>query len=133
MTERKFSPPTTFPAEYVDGHGGKVIIVGRGEGRYPLVGQMRHDSDVYVPVSFTEGGSYHITIDNMQDLHDTNKRITTWHNVYDNWFSSTYFNRSHADEHYDACKEFIPRPRLCVYRIERDEDGGNPEIFVEKV
>jgi hypothetical protein len=23
--------------------------------------------------------------------------------------------------------------RLCVYRIERNEDGSNPEIFVEEV
>ena len=67
------------------------------------------------------------------EFHDIPKRITRWHNVYDDWVSSTYLTRSHADEHYDACKEFSPRPRLCVYRIERDEDGGNPEIFVEEV
>ena len=61
------------------------------------------------------------------------KRITSWHNVYDGWVSHEFFTRSHADEHHDACKAFKPRPRLCVYRIERDEDGSNPEIFVEKV
>ena len=129
-SERKFTPPTEFPAEYVDGNGDKAVILGRAPNElFPFIGYTRYGDEM----SWTDLGATHSDYTSPYDLHDTSKRITTWHNVYDNWVSSTYFTRSHADEHYDACKEFSPRPRLCVYRIERDEDGGNPEIFVEEV
>ena len=122
MTERKFTPPTEFPAEYVDGDGGKVVIYGRGHGEHPLIGQA--GIDYGEAMQYTEDGlclgspSCH--------LHDTPKRISTWHNVYGRWFGHHWSSRRHADE---AKSE----DRRCVYRIERDEDGGNPEIFVEKV
>jgi len=129
-SERKFTPPTEFPAEYVDVNGDKAVILGRGPHEvFPFIG---YDADGNA-ASWDAKGVYYTEETSPQDLHDIPKRITTWHNVYDNWVSSTYFTRSHADEHYDDCKEFSPRPRLCVYRIERDEDGGNPEIFVEEV
>lgn len=133
MTERKFTPPTEFPAEYVDGRGNKAVIMGRGPNKvFPFIGyEVDGDADGDV-ATWTELGDCYEGVRSRYDLHDIPKRITTWHNVYGNWVSSTYFTRSHADEHYDVCKEFSPRPRLCVYRIERDEDGGNPEIFVEK-
>ena len=127
MTERKFTPPTEFPAEYVDGHGNKVTILGRSNNKHsPLIG-FEHVG--YARCWTEEGTCRHH--DRNIDLHDMPKRITTWHNVYDGWVGHQFFTRSHADEHYYACKAFKPRPRLCVYRIERDEDGSNPEIFVE--
>ena len=61
-----------------------------------------------------------------EDLHDIPKRITTWHNVYDKGVYCSHDGREAAD----GC---AVQTRLCVYRIERDEDGGNPEIFVEDV
>jgi len=53
------------------------------------------------------------------------KRITTWHNVYKSSVSGSFPTREVADQ-------FVLFRRLCVYRIERDQDGGNPEIFVEE-
>ena len=54
------------------------------------------------------------------------KCITTWHNVYPDITSGSYNSRVAADDRrYSTC--------LCVYRIERDEDGGNFEMFREEV
>ena len=39
MDDRKFTPPTEFPAEYVTGWGHKAVILGRAPvGNYPLIG-----------------------------------------------------------------------------------------------
>ena len=79
MSERKFTPPTEFPAEYVDGNGGKVTILGRSnEKERPLVG---FDDEGYA-CNYTESGAYYLGDEGRYDLHDIPKRITTWHNVY---------------------------------------------------
>ena len=119
MDDRKFTPPTEFPAEYVDGFGIKAVILGRGPNKSsPFIG---YDADGYAS-SWTERGDYYDDEQSQYDLHDIPKRITTWHNVYEGWVgASNKVNRGATEN------------RLCVYRIERDEDGGNPEIFVEKV
>ena len=124
MTDRKFTPPTEFPAEYVDGRGNRVVILGRSHHEvYPLIG-FTHDGDVE---SWTEDGTtVCLGVNPQQDLHDKPKRITTWHNLYDCYLSLPYRSRSEVDR-------ASTRNRLCVIRIERDEDGGNPEIFVEDV
>jgi len=123
MTKRKFTPPTKFPAEYVDGNGNKAVILGRGPNKqFPFIGY-RSNGDA---ASWTNFGGYCIRSNNPHDLHDIPKRIATWHNVYGDLMSAGFYTRSAADEVAYA-------GRLCVYRIERDEDGGNPEIFVEKV
>lgn len=129
MTDRKFTPPTEFPAEYVNGRGNRVVILGRSNHKsYPLIG-FDHTGCAR---SWSEYGTVFRDLSSIADLHDIPKRITGWHNVYDGWVGHQFFTRSHADEHYYACKALKRRPRLCVYRIERDEDGGNPEIFVEE-
>ena len=125
MAKRKFTPPTSFPAEYVDGDGTKVVIYGRGKGDKPLIGQMEDQHGFFYGVTYSEDG-VDSRGDSWRDLHDIPKRITTWHNVYDKWISPQRIARNDADAGKDT-------NRLCVYRIERDEDGGNPEIFVEKV
>mgnify|MGYP000701500747 FL=1 len=61
------------------------------------------------------------------------ERITTWHNVYDDWVSCECSARSDADAMHHSVDDYLTEERLCVYRIERDPDGGNPEIFVEDV
>jgi len=124
MAERKFTPPTEFPAEYVDGRGNKAVILGRGpDKQFPFIGY-----DAYGGViSWTEHGEVYPKQTNPYDLHDIPKRIATWHNVYKTWLGLQCAAREYAD----ACKD--GENRLCVYRIERDEDGSNPEIFVEEV
>ena len=124
MTERRFTPPTEFPTEYVDGDGNKVTILGRSSNKErPLVG---FDDEGYA-CNYAESGAYYPDDEGVHDLHDISKRITTWHNVYETWLGMQCRTRRKADEDADN------RIRLCVYRIERDEDGRNPEIFVEKV
>ena len=133
MTKRKFTPPTEFPAEYVTGDGNKAVILGRAPvGDYPLIGYILYakDESIWPDCSssegWTEGGQHHTDWPSEDDIHDMPKRITTWHNVYPDISGGTYKSRKVADAHRaSTC--------LCVYRIERDEDGGNPEIFKEEV
>jgi hypothetical protein len=136
MTERKFTPPTEFPAEYVTGGGHKAVVLGRAPvGDYPFVGYVLYGKDGSGwPECWTEKGSM-FTIEEASegDLHDIPKRITTWHNVYDNWLGPQCSSRNDADDIDNSLKSALNPVRLCVYRIERDEDCSNPEIFVEKV
>ena len=128
MTKRKFTPPEEFPAEYVDGEGNKAVILGRGSNKaFPFIGY-GCDGD---PYCWTEHGGVYPKHQNRHDLHDIPKRIKTWCNVYTGWLSPIYYTRSGADSQ-SALSDLMDRHRHCVYRIERDEDGGNPEIFVEK-
>ena len=123
MTKRKFTPPTEFPAEYVYGDGNKAVILGLGPNKqFPFVG---HDADGWAR-DWTKKGKYHTDSASEYDLHDIPKRITLWQNVYKTRMSPFLESRSEAD----GC---AMTGRLCVYRIERDEDGSNPEIFVEEV
>ena len=126
MDDRKFTPPTEFPAEYVDGNGYKVLIYGRGHGEHPLIGQTEYED----AMQYREDGSC-LGAPTLH-LHDTPKRITTWHNVYGDWISPQRSTRSDADLG-DHSEGYLAEERFCVYRIERDEDGGNFEIFVEDV
>jgi hypothetical protein len=124
MDDRKFTPPTEFPAEYVDSNGDKAVILGRGPHKvFPFIG---HNAAGYARY-WTEKGTFSSLGINGFDLHDIPKRTATWHNVYDGWISPPHSRRGDTDLGRN------PRDRLCVYRIERDEGGGNPEIFVEEV
>ena len=130
MTDRKFTPPTEFPAEYVDGRGGKVTILGRSNSKaQPLVG---FDEDGCAQ-NYTESGELHPYGVDIFNLHDIPKRLTTWLNVYEYGIKGPFSTRSNADDPQDDVKAFRPAPRLCVYRIECNEDGSNPELFVEEV
>ena len=125
MTDRKFTPPTEFPAEYVDGNGNKAVILGRGPNKlFPFIG---HNAAGHARFWTAKGVDPTDYMYAGNDLHDIPKRIITWHNVYKTWLGLQCAAREYAD----ACKD--GENRLCVYRIERDEDGGNPEIFVEDV
>ena len=67
MTERKFTPPKKFPAEYVDEKGNKAVILGRGpHERFPLIG---YDAEGYATY-WTELGAYHHWGSSDGDLHD---------------------------------------------------------------
>ena len=122
MTKRKFTPPTEFPAYYVDGFGNKVTIYARGHGEEPLLGQY----DDGGMASFDLTGSVGFS-DRDCDLHDIPKRTSTWHNVYeDTCISLGYSSREIADK-------YALDNRVCVYRIALDPDYNNPVLFVEGV
>ena len=126
MDDRKFTPPTEFPAEYVDSNGDKAVILGRGPHKvFPFIG---HNAAGYARY-WTEKGTFSSLGINGFDLHDIPKRITTWHNVYQDATLgyNSFTSRDQTFPHSVGLKG------LCVYRIERDVDGGNPEIFVEEV
>ena len=136
MTDRKFTEPEEFPAEYVTEGGQKAVILGKAPvGDYPLIGYILHTKggsdwhDWSSSEGWTEDGQYHIDWSSPSegDLYDIPKRITTWHNVYPKGISAHTKSREELDL-YDG-----DIARTCVYRIERDADGGNPEIFVEEV
>ena len=130
MTKRKFTPPTEFPAEYVDGNGKKAVILGRGPNeKFPFIG---HNATGHAQYWTEEGDLYGSGISEY-NLHDTPERITTWHNVYKTWLGPQCLTRSDADDTYKAIRHYVTEERLCVYRIERDEDGGNHEMFKEEV
>lgn len=54
------------------------------------------------------------------------KRVVAWHNVYAEYVAGGDESRRGAD--LSAADD-----RLCVYRIERNEDGSDPQIFVDDV
>ena len=67
MTKRKFTPPTEFPAEYVDGSGDKAVILGRGPNEnFPFIG---YDADEDA-VTWTENGEGFPEEGGLFDLHD---------------------------------------------------------------
>ncbi len=76
MTNRKFTPPTEFPAEYVDGRGKKAVILGRGpDKQFPFIGY-----DAYGGViSWTEHGEVYPKQTNLYDLHDIPQRSHSGH------------------------------------------------------
>ena len=135
MTKRKFTPPTEFPTEYTTKQGRRAVILGRAPvGNYPLIGYVLHTEgepswpDCSTPEGWTEDGQHRTDWQSSDDLHDIPKRLTTWHNVYEDWVGAWRSTRREADGQCNRKQE-----RLCVYRIERNEDGSNPEIFVKEV
>ena len=67
MTNRKFTPPTEFPAEYVDGRGNRVVILGRSNHKgYPLIG-FDHTGCAR---SWSEYGTVFRDLSSIADLHD---------------------------------------------------------------
>ena len=83
MTDRKFTPPTEFPAEYVTEGWQKAVILGRAPvGDYPLIGYILHTKggsdwhDCSSPEGWTENGQHHINSSSSDDLHDIPKRMT---------------------------------------------------------
>jgi hypothetical protein len=60
MTERKFTPPTTFPAEYVTRDGKKAVIVARTpDERHPLIGWVEGKKDNSFNCFWADNGGFH--------------------------------------------------------------------------
>ena len=65
--ERKFTPPTKFPAKYVDGYGTEIVIVAEGPNvNYPFIG---YDEDGK-PDAWTRTGNSVTGIESGFGLHD---------------------------------------------------------------
>lgn len=121
MTERKFTPPTSFPAEYVNGYGKRVTLVGKGVGDYPYVGQKEDGRWLY----FAEDGRN--SVHGPYDLHDLPKTTVHWTNDYGGYgFSKWYDSRESVDYYADG------RNRTAVIRREWTE-GELPKYFAEEV
>ena len=72
MTKRKFTPPTEFPAEYVDRDGNKAVILGRAPNEvFPFIG---HDADGCAR-DWTKKGKYLTEGKSTFDLHDIPTQI----------------------------------------------------------
>ena len=124
MTTRKFTPPTVFPTEYVTRDGRKAVVVAKlNSGRLVVV--VDYDSGEQSAMYFNPCGAFNPNFDGPLDLHDLPKRIVTWHNGTPNHIGWGYKSLSNA-------LGIDVDDRICVYRIERDEDGGNPTITVEQ-
>ena len=125
MTTRKFTPPTVFPTEYVTRDGRKAVVVARLDGKgSPLLTVVDEGDKQWYGTCNIDGGFYSHA-EHKCDLHDLPKRIVTWHNVDAEYTGGGHTRRDKADH-------IAGTSRLCVYRIERDEDGGNPTITVEQ-
>ena len=71
-SERKFTPPTEFPTEYVDGRGNRVVALGRSDHKsYPLIG-FDHTGCAR---AWSEYGTVFRDLSSIADLHDIPKRI----------------------------------------------------------
>ncbi len=123
MTKRKFTPPTTFPAEYVNGYGNKITLLARGKGQYPLTGQ-DCNGDWH---TYAEDGSFYADgSKSKDDLHDIPKKQVHWANDYEGC-PGLCWEKSREDADNSA-----PKRRLAVIRREWVE-GELPEYFVEEV
>lgn len=121
MTERKFTPPTEFPAEYVNGFGDTIILLARGKGEYPFAGQdCNGDWN-----SYTENGSFYADgSKSKDDLHDLPKKQVHWANDHE---GCAIWQKSREDADNSAGPN-----RIAVIRREWVK-GELPQYFTEEV
>ncbi len=128
LKERKFTPPTTFPQEYVTTGGRKAFI-------YAIIpDDHRISPDILMGQSwgidglpvmrtwFINGSRYGHYQASYDDLHDLPKKEARWANVYEEMVMSLYHeSRSSADRH-------ATENRIGVIRMEREE-GKMPKFY----
>jgi hypothetical protein len=127
MTKRKFTPPTTFPTEYITRDGRKVVILGiMPNETFPFVGYAV--GDLAWGASWTAvGADYEDERTSNLDLFDLPKKQVHWANDYgDNVFGG-YWYRTRTDA--DALAADY---RIAVIRREWVE-GQLPQYFTEEV
>ena len=74
MTDRKFTPPTEFPAEYVTSDGRKAVLLGiMPDPYFPLIGYVADSDGQCSPDSWDETGSFGDYNEHINDLHDIPK------------------------------------------------------------
>lgn len=122
MTKRKFTPPTEFPAEYVNGFGDQITLIARGIGLHPYAGQDGNGDWS----SYGEDGSFYADgSQSKDDLHDIPQKQVHWANDYGTESGDWWSSREWADRTTDA-------DRIAVIRREFVE-GELPQYFVEEV
>ena len=130
MSDRKFTPPTEFPAEYVTRDGRKAVIVARTPGYiYPFVGWFEISGGPTKSSSWTEGGEAFRSREDDADLFDIvlePQKQVHWANDYcvgpfGHWWST----RNDADI-------YARDGRIAVIRREWVE-GQPPQYFTENV
>ena len=135
MIERKFTPPTTFPAEYVTRHGRKAFIVSEiPDDDYPYLGYYIGDEGECWPDIWTkeglivgEGCEPEERADDLFDIVQEPPKKVRWINDYgtilpiNGWYST----RKDADDN-------ARNGRIAVIRREWVE-GQLPQYFTEGV
>ncbi|MCI5040049.1 MAG: hypothetical protein MRY81_10230 [Donghicola eburneus] len=133
MTDRKFTPPTEFPAEYVTRDGRKAVIHGQmpEPSLFAFFGVVTDAAGGWVSGSWTGHGKATCLgpMDCTSDLQDLPPVRKLWVNVYPTCGSIVISeSRSDAD-----CMDFISgRDRIGVIRIEQVE-GQMPTFHEEEV
>jgi hypothetical protein len=127
MTDRKFTPPTEFPAEYVTSDGLKAVILGPvPDDKYPLAGYLLSKCGEVSLRSWTADGMSFHCMESVSDLHDIPEKQVHWANDYGGFFGCDWFDiRNTADV-------FAGRDRIAVIRREWVE-GQPPQYFTEEV
>jgi hypothetical protein len=127
MTDRKFTPPTTFPAEYVNRDGRKAVILGETPDKdHPYVGWYDHRAGIAVNSIWTKDGAFYMADPSDCDLHDTPKKQVHWANDYGDFPGHWNDSRENADAHTG------PADRIAVIRREW-VDGLSPQYFMEQL
>jgi hypothetical protein len=125
MTDRKFTPPTEFPARYVTSDGHEAVILGKRPGDVsPYVGHI-YESRSFPVVTWRSDGSYLNTGENRLDLHDLPKKQVHWCNDYGSYTSDWGDSREEIDI-------TVYSNRIAVIRREWVE-GQQPQYFAEEV
>jgi hypothetical protein len=126
MTDRKFTPPTTFPAEYVTIDGKKAVIVGETpDENYPYVGWYER-AGITVNSTWMKHGAFYKADPSDCDLHNTAKKHVHWANDYGDVLGDWHETREDAD------KVSGYSPRIAVIRREC-VPGQPPQYFMESV
>ena len=118
--ERKFTPPTSFPAEYVTRDGVKVTLRAKGTGEAPYCGQFDDGNWIFLrgDGSYAPCPAY--------DVHDLPTTTVQWANDFGHdGFGEWHDSREEADEASD-------NDRIGVIRREWTE-GEPPKYFTEEV
>lgn len=124
MTDRKFTPPTEFPAEYVTRDGRKAVV----EFEVPNCALNKRPFVGWVLSPDGSGSSCHWSLDGramcvMQDtLFDKPVTRTWWVNVYEDRFSGEHVSKYDADD-------FTTSGRIGLIRVDQVE--GQMPTFTE--
>ena len=131
MTDRKFTPPTEFPAEYVTRDGYKAVIVARTpDERCPLIGWVENKKDYSFNAFWADNGGFYkdgrFSGRDLFDIVPEPQKQVHWANDYGYIVAGWHETRDKADRHNFQYKE-----RKSVIRREWVE-GQLPQYFTEK-